>query len=211
MLTQQTDILAKLLEISSTTRSLPSTTQITKAKQPPVWVGQTFERFRAEIEDWSSNNSDSEYNKYNDFIESLKKNDRVKEYVITVVIDHTVSRTSKTVQEILDVLAEKYAKTKAEKCSDILQKIVGFSTDKSESCERFLDKFESLMAEISRENVSTYLNYMMSLLMIKTAYDGGKITLDEKTRLKEVIEHGIERKPVDESNVIAKLKMEFRK
>ena len=58
VMTQQTDILAKLLEISSTTRSPPVTTQITKAKQPPIWVGQTFERFRAEIEDWSSNNSD---------------------------------------------------------------------------------------------------------------------------------------------------------
>ena len=211
MLTQQTDILAKLLESTSKTRSLPNTTQITKAKPPPIWVGQTFERFKVEIVDWSSNNKDNEYSKYNDLIESLKKNERIKEYVITVVIDRTANNTLKTVQAVLEVLAEKYAKTKAEKCNDIMEKIISFSTDKSESCEKFLDKFESLMAEVSREKINACLNYVMSLLMIKRAHEGEKITSDEKIRLKEVIECGDERKPVDEEDVTARLKKEFRK
>ena len=211
VLTQQTDILAKLLETTSKSKSLPNTTQITKAKPPPIWIGQTFERFKAEIEDWSCHNKDSEYNKYNDLIESLKKNEKVKGYVITVVIDRTANSTSKTIKAILEVLAEKYAKTKDEKCNDIIEKIVGFTTDKSESCEKFLDKFESLMAEISREKIHVCFNYVMSLLMIRRAYEGGKITSDEKTRLKEVIEHGAERNPVDEENVTTKLKLEFKK
>ena len=208
---QQTNILAKLQESTSKSKSLTNTTQITKAKPPPIWVGQTFERFKLEIEDWSSNNKDSEYNKYNDLIENLKKNETVKDYVITVVIDRTARSSSRTVQAVLEVLAEKYARTKAEKCNDILEKIVGFSTDKSESCEKFLDKFESLMTEISREKISDCLNYVMSLLMIKKAHEGGKLTSDERTRLKEVIEQGVDRTPVDEENVTARLKTEFRK
>ena len=135
----------------------------------------------------------------------------VKDYVITVVIDCTAKSTSKTIQAVLKVLAEKYARTKAEKWNDILEKITGFSTDKSESYEKFLDKFESLMAEISREKVNVCLDYLMSLLMIKRAHEGGKITSDEKARLKEAIEQGIERTPIDEENVTVRLKMEFRK
>ena len=208
---QQTSILTKLQESASKTKSHPNTTQITKAHSPPIWVGQTFERFRKEIEDWSCNNKDSEYNKYNDFIESLKKNETVKEYVITVVIDRTSKNTTKSVQDVLDVLAEKYAKTKAEKCSDIIEKIVGFSTKESESCEKILDKCESLMAEISREEINTCLNYVMILLMIKKIHEGGKITSDEKIRLKEVIEEGVARKPVSEEHVFERFKVEFRK
>ena len=192
-------------------KNLPNTTQITKAKPPPIWFGQNFEIFKTEVEDWSSNNVDTEYNKYNDFIESLKKNESFKDYVITVVIDRTAKSTSKTIQAVLEVLAEKYARTEAEKCNNILEKIIGFSTDKSESCEKFLDKFESLMAEISREKVNVCLNYLMSLLMIKRAHGGGKITSDGKTHPREAIEQGVERMPIDEENVTVRLKMEFRK
>ena len=137
-------------------------------------------------------------------IESLKKNEKIQEYVITVVIDRTAEDTSKTVQAILDVLAEKYAKTKAEKCSDILERVLTFSTDSSESCEKYLDKFESLMSEISKEKINSCFNYVMSLLMIKRAHEGGKITSDEKTRLKEAIEHGVDRIPLDEDSVVVK-------
>ena len=208
---QQTNILTKLQESASKTKSLPNTTQITKALPPPIWVGQTFERFKTEIEDWCSNNKDSEYNKYNDLIESLKKNETLKEYVITVVIDRTAKNASKTVQAVLDVIAEKYAKTKAEKCSDIIEKIFDFPKDKSVTCEKFLDKFESLSAEISREKINTCLNYVICLLMMNTAHEIGMITSDEKIRLKEVIEEGVERKPVDDEIVIERLKKEFRK
>ena len=40
------------------------TTQITKAKPPPVWIGCDFERFRDEVEAWNVNNADSEMTKY---------------------------------------------------------------------------------------------------------------------------------------------------
>ena len=28
------------------------TTQITKAKPPPIWIGQDFERFKTEVQGW---------------------------------------------------------------------------------------------------------------------------------------------------------------
>ena len=37
------------------------------------------------------------------------------------------------------------------------------------------------MAEISREKINVFINYLMSLLMIKRAHEGGKIASHEKT------------------------------
>ena len=56
------------------TENKPVTTQITKAKPPPIWIGGDFERFKAEVEAWDHNNTDSTITKYSDLIESLKKN-----------------------------------------------------------------------------------------------------------------------------------------
>ena len=60
--------------LKDNTEKKPITTQITKAKPPPVWIGGDFERFRDEIEAWDTNNADSDMTKYADLIESLKKN-----------------------------------------------------------------------------------------------------------------------------------------
>ena len=56
-----------------------TTTQITKAKPPPIWISGDFERFKEEIEAWDQNNTDSTMTKYADLIESLKKNKNIKE------------------------------------------------------------------------------------------------------------------------------------
>ena len=47
------------------------------------------------------------------------------------------------------------------------------------------------MAEISREKINVCLNYLMILLMIKRAHEGGKTASNEKTCLKKVIEQGV--------------------
>jgi len=66
----------------------PVTTQITKAKPPPVWLGGDFERFKDEIEAWDKNNADSTMTKYADLIDSLKKNKNIKENDINVIQDN---------------------------------------------------------------------------------------------------------------------------
>ena len=80
------------------------TTQITKAKQPPLWIGQTFERFKKEVENWSSTNKDHASVKYSDLMESLKKNDKVKEYVCKTMIETLNQSGEMTVEKILELL-----------------------------------------------------------------------------------------------------------
>ena len=44
--------------------TVPRTTQITKAKPPPSWVGQDYERFEKEVKNWEANNKDPLETKY---------------------------------------------------------------------------------------------------------------------------------------------------
>ena len=43
-----------------------NTTQLVKSRFPPIWSVQKFERWKKEIERWSSNNKASEEDKYID-------------------------------------------------------------------------------------------------------------------------------------------------
>ena len=47
-------------------------------------------------------------------IESLKKNDKIKDYVISTLTEKT--ENDRTVTEILKAMAEKYERTMSEKC-----------------------------------------------------------------------------------------------
>ena len=60
--------------------TIPRTTQITKAKPPPSWVGQDYERFEKEVKNWEANNKDPPETKYRDFLESLKKEPKVSSW-----------------------------------------------------------------------------------------------------------------------------------
>ena len=57
------------------------TTQFVKARYPPILLGQSYERWRMEVERWSTNNKTSEEEKYIDLYESLWKNNVIKDFV----------------------------------------------------------------------------------------------------------------------------------
>ena len=56
----------------------PATTQLIKARPPPNWVGQKFEKWKLEVEKWKENNRSTDEEKFVDLLESLKKNDTIK-------------------------------------------------------------------------------------------------------------------------------------
>ena len=104
----------------------PRTTQITKVKRPPSWVGQDYERFEKEVKNWEANNKDPPETKYGDFLESLKKEPKVSSHTIGVIIDKTEEATDRTVGKILEVLKSKHGRTKVEKVKDITGEFLGF-------------------------------------------------------------------------------------
>ena len=113
------------------------TTQITKAKPPPVWIGCDFERFRDEVEAWNENNADSEMTKYADLIESLKRNKDIKENDISVIQDKAREIGDRSVKRVMDILEEKYRKTTIEKTKDVLKEILEFEMKAEENFEEY--------------------------------------------------------------------------
>ena len=55
-------------------------------------------------------------------------------------MDKTVEAEEKSVDKILNVLRERYAKTDIEKCNDVLDKISKFNVDRDESSEKYWDR-----------------------------------------------------------------------
>ena len=51
------------------------TTQLVKPRQPPLWSGQKFDRWKVEVERWYENNRANDEDKFIDLLESLKNNE----------------------------------------------------------------------------------------------------------------------------------------
>ena len=75
----------------------------------PKWIGHDFEVWKKELEKWRENDKLSEETKYCNVLESLKKNEKVKEFILSTVVEKT--ERDKTVESILKVLEDKYART----------------------------------------------------------------------------------------------------
>ena len=78
-------------------------------------------------------------------LESLKKNDAVKDYVVKTVVEK-VGET-RTVKKIQDVMYEKYSKTLIEKTQDMMRKIGGSSLKSEEKIEMNIERFEEMVTE----------------------------------------------------------------
>ena len=66
------------------------TTQLVKSRWPPVWTGQQFDKWKLKVEKWTENNKSTEEDKYVDLMESLKKNETIKDFMTKTLVDKVV-------------------------------------------------------------------------------------------------------------------------
>ena len=83
---------------------------LVKSKGPPSWIGEDYERFAGEVSHWDAESKESDYNKYHDLKEVLKKKIDL-EQTIEMIVSTTASEQNKTVKRIMVLLDEKYRKT----------------------------------------------------------------------------------------------------
>ena len=138
-----------MLESADTKNRPGGVSQLAKPRLPPLWSGQKYDRWKIEVEKWNDNNKLSDEEKYVDLLESLKKNDEIKQFVVNTLIEK-VGRI-RTVKKILEVMTEKFSKTTSEKTSDIMKKIGGDGFRTDDKIDVKIDKFEEMVIEI--ENV----------------------------------------------------------
>ena len=55
----------------------------------PKWIGQEFDVWKKELEKWNENDKSSDETKYCNVLVSLKKNDKVKDFVVSVLTERT--------------------------------------------------------------------------------------------------------------------------
>jgi uncharacterized protein YukE len=108
------------------------TTQLTRAKPPPIWAGEEFEKYELEIDTWNKANKDDNYTKYGDLTESLKKNKEKKQYITDIIIEQTSRLEDKTVKNMIQ-LKDKYGRTKAEKLKEVLKDVLEFKAEEQET------------------------------------------------------------------------------
>ena len=149
-----------------------------------MWSGQKFDKWKLEIEKWTENNKSTEEDKYVDLMESLKKN-KIIQYFVTKTLVEKIGIT-RTVKRVLDLMAEKYAKTTKEKIMETMKKISGFRIE--DKVDVLIDRFEEMVTETETLKLAERLKYALSLQFIERLEDGGKINSGERIRLKDILE-----------------------
>ena len=93
-------------------KAMPAKTSLMIGRtEIPKWIGQEFEVWKKEMEKCHENDKSSEETKYCNVMESLKKNDKIKDYVVNTLAEKT--ENDRKVSAILKVMAEKYESTES--------------------------------------------------------------------------------------------------
>ena len=67
---------------------------------------------------------------------------------------------TRTVESVLDVMAEKYSKTICEKITETMKRISGFRTD--DKVDVLIDNFEEMVMEVEALRLAERLKYALS-------------------------------------------------
>ena len=95
-------------------------------------------------------------------------------------------------RKVIEILRDKYAKSKSEKYEEFIEKLTSFKVDKSEDGEDVWTKFENLVTEASVIDLKGNLNYFLASLLVKKSSEGGFIGSVDKRELQKVIEGSTE-------------------
>ena len=108
-------------------------------RKPPTWTGQQFDRWKVEITNWHDNGRGNEEENILDLIESLKKNEAIKAFVNSTLIEK-VGET-RTVYKVLEMISEKLDRNMSEKTLDMMRKISGEGFKSDKSVDKMMDIF----------------------------------------------------------------------
>merc|ERR1712112_560279 len=111
-------------------------------------------------------------------------NDKIKDYVVNVLTEKT--ENDRTVAAILKIMSEKFERTMSEKCLNLMEEIVNFKAE--EGIENTADRFGKMMAEVKKLDLAANLNFALILQFMERLEKNGKLSSDEKMRLKDEIE-----------------------
>merc|ERR1712101_99371 len=189
------DMIFRLDKEAEIAKKMPAKTNLMVGRtEIPKWIGQEFEVWRKEIEKWTENDKSSEETKYCNVMESLKKNDKIKEYVVRTLAEKT--ENDRKVSAILDVMAKKYERTESERCLGLMKEIANFKVEGE--IESIMDRFERMMTETKKIDLAAKLDFALTLQFIDRLEKEGKISSEERHRLLAEMDPNIATQVIDE-------------
>ena len=151
-----------------------------------MWSGQKFDRWKVEVERWYENNKSSDEEKYIDLLESLKKNEVIKDFVVNTLVEKV--GTTRTATRILEVMSEKFDKNMGEKTSEMMRKISGEGFRSDENVDKMIDRFGDMILEMKKISLIENLDYAMGLQFLERLEKSGKVNAVEKKMLRDILE-----------------------
>ena len=133
---------------------------------------------------------------------------------IIFILEMTREFNTQTVKNVLDLLADKYAKTTTERCLDLVKELFEFEMLEGESYEVYLQRFQKMMGSCDKENIRTQFYFIMCHRMIESCTRKDRLTPEEKLRLEEqLVRPGNNNDvvPKDDDEVFDVLKKEFKR
>ncbi len=121
-----------------------------KPRPPPLWTGQKFDRWKVEVMSWHNHSRGNDKEKYLDLVESLKKNEAIKEFVNSTLIQRLGE--TRIVARILEIMSEKFYRNMGEKTLEMMKKISGGGFKSDESVDKMMDRFGDMIVEKKKIN-----------------------------------------------------------
>ena len=94
---------------------------------------------------WCNHGRGNDEEKYLDLIESLKKNEVIKEFVNRTLIER-VGET-RMVDKILEIISEKFDRSIGKKTIEIIRKISGEGFKSDDSVNKMMDRFGDIIRD----------------------------------------------------------------
>ena len=121
-----------------------------------------------------------------DLVESLKKNEAIKEFVNRTLIEK-VGET-RTVTIILEIMSEKFDRNMGEKTLEMMRKISGEGFKSDESVDKMMDRFGDMIVEMKKIRLAENLEYAMGLQFLERLEKSSKVNTVEKKMLRDILE-----------------------
>ena len=135
---------------------------------------------------WHDHGRGNDEDKFLDLIESLKKNDAIKGFVNSKLIEKV--GTTRTVNRILEIMSEKFDRNKGEKTLEVMRKISGEGFKSDESVDKMMDRFGDMIVEIEKIRLADNLNYAIGLQFLERLEKSVKVNAVEKKMLRDILE-----------------------
>lgn len=132
----------------------------------------------------------------------MKKNEIVKEYVSNHILEKTQDMDEQNVAKVLELLAERFARTSTEKVTDVFEQILDFKMKEDKTYEQYRDRCQTLIIDCDIENVFMKGKYLMYVMFVEKAKD--RLNTEEVRRLRDAIEQPNE----DKTDRIPKTELE---